>query len=128
MPRPHLIVLAMIMANLLPLPANADNGQAGAYLAARQASIRNDFAEAAKWFDRVLLSDPTNPALLEGAVAAHLALGQITEAATIGRVLLTSGKSNQIASLAVLTANARSGDFENGGACAHVNPRSRHRR
>lgn len=112
MPRPHLIVLAMIMANLLPLPAKADNGQAGAYLAARQASIRNDFAESAKWFDRVLLSDPTNPALLEGAVAAHLALGQITEAATIGRVLLTSGKSNQIASLAVLTANARSGDFD----------------
>ncbi len=111
MPRPHLTVLALIMAGLLPLPAKADGGQAGAYLAARQASIRNDFAEAAKWFDRVLLSDPNNPALLEGAVAAHLAVGQITEAATIGRVLLTGGTSNQIASLAVLTAHAQSGDF-----------------
>ena len=110
-PLPHLAAAALFMASLLPLPAGADNGQAGAYLAARQASIRNDFAEAAKWFDRVLLSDPTNPTLLEGAVAAHLAMGQIAEAATNGRALLASGTRNQIASLAVLTANAQSGNF-----------------
>jgi tetratricopeptide (TPR) repeat protein len=110
-PLPRLAAIALLMASLLPLPLHAENGQAGAYLAARQASLRNDFAEAAKWYDRVLLSDPANPALLEGAAGSHLAMGQITEAATSGRALLAGGTRNQIAYLAVLTANAQAGDF-----------------
>jgi len=99
------------MASFLPLPAHADSGQSGAYLAARQASNLNDFAEGAKWYDRVLQSDPANPALLEGAVTSHLAMGQIPQAATSGRALLADGTRNQIAYLAVVAADAQAGDF-----------------
>lgn len=111
MPRPRLTALALIVASLLPLPGRADSGQSGAYLAARQASILNDFAQGAKWYDRVLQSDPTNPSLLEGAVTSHLALGQIAQAATSGSALLADGARNQIAYLAVVAADAQAGGF-----------------
>ena len=115
MPRPSprltALALGLFVACSAPMPALADNGQSGAYLAARQASTNNDFAAAALWYDRVLQSDPANPGLLEGAVTSHLAVGQIAEAAISGRVLLAKGARNQIAYLAVVAADAKSGDF-----------------
>lgn len=111
-PLPRLIGLALILASLSALPAQSDSGQSGAYLAARHASAANDFAAAADWYDRVLQSDPTNAALLEGAVAAHLAMGQIPQAATSGRALLGGGIKNQIGYLAVLAADVQDGAFD----------------
>ena len=110
-PLPRLSALALIVACLSPLPSLADSGQSGAYLAARHAATANDFAAAAFWYDRVLQSDPANPILLEGSVAANLAMGQIAQAATAGRALLQTGTKNQIAYLAVLAADVQSGDF-----------------
>ncbi len=41
----------------------ADNGDAGAYLAARVAEGGSDFRAAAAWYDRALAADPGNLAL-----------------------------------------------------------------
>ncbi len=84
---------------------------AGAYLAARQAASAKDFTEAAKWYDRALPADPGNPALLEGAVTAYLAIGNVTLAAEKARLLAETGSKSQIGFLAIVAADARAGDF-----------------
>ena len=98
------------VAGLAEAPANGTD-QAGAYLAARQAATQNDFAAAALWHDKALATDPTNPALLEGAVTSHLAMGEIAKAAAYGQTLLATGTRNQIAYLSVLAGNVQAGDF-----------------
>ena len=49
----------------------------GAYLAARQAATERDFPSAAQYFTRALVSDPSNPEILERALLSHLAMGNI---------------------------------------------------
>ena len=58
-----------------------------------------------------MLADPANPTLLEGAVTAHLALGDIAAASANGRALLASGTRNQIAYLAVLAGDIQAGAY-----------------
>ena len=120
MPRParrlSVLLLAVALTCSAPLTTAAEtgqaqSGQAGAYLAARQAATGNDFAAAALWHDKALLADPTNPTLLEGAVTAHLALGDIAAASANGRALLASGTRNQIAYLAVLAGDIQAGAY-----------------
>jgi tetratricopeptide (TPR) repeat protein len=107
----------LIGAALTGLPARAEappNGtdQAGAYLAARQAAASHDFAASSVWHQRALLGDPDNPGLLEGAVVAALATGDLATASEAGQRLLAGGGTNQIAWLAVLAGKAVAGDFE----------------
>lgn len=111
------LTLALGLALAWTLPAVAQNAaqfpdQAGAYLAARQADGEHDFAAAVDWYGKVLLADPTNPALLERAITNELALGDLGKAAVSGALLLKSGTKNQIAYLAVLTADIQAEDFK----------------
>ena len=92
-------------------PAAEIADTAGAYLAARQAAGTYDFTEAAKWYDRALPADPGNPTLLEGAVTAYLAIGNVTLAAEKARLLAATGSKSQIGFLAILAADTRAGDF-----------------
>lgn len=117
MPRVTTRLAALAIGLLVSLsPALAEvapggSDQAGAYLAARQAFTDNDFAAAVLWHDKALRADPTNIALLEGSVTARLALGDIAGASANGKALLATGTRNQIAYLAVLAGDVRSGDF-----------------
>ncbi len=98
------------VAALAEVPPNGTD-QAGAYLAARQAASESDFAAAALWHDKALATDPNNPVLLEGAVTAYLAMGDIAKAAAYGHTLMEGGAKNQIAYLSVLASDALDGDF-----------------
>lgn len=117
MPRARFRLSALLIAAALAgLPAGADVGpngidQAGAYLAARQAASQRDFAASAYWHERALQTDPANPTLLEGAVVAALAMGDLARAGAMGERLLQGGTRSQLAWLAVLSDKARSGDF-----------------
>lgn len=93
-------------ATAVALPENA-----GAYLAARQAGGIHDFAQAAHWFDVALQADPQNPDLLEGAVTANLAEGDLAAAVKLARILAATGSKSQIAAMTILAANAQKGDF-----------------
>lgn len=90
----------------------ADPRNAGPYLAARIAGAEGDYAEAATWYNRALLADPANPALLEGAIVAQIGLGRLDEAATVARQMLALGEPNQPAFLAVLAAQAKAGEWD----------------
>lgn len=83
----------------------------GLYLAARLASSQNDIAAAVDLFARALALDPTNPALLDGAVTARLSAGDLDGAAQAARVLVDLGAKGQNAMLALVAASAKAGDF-----------------
>ncbi len=94
----------------LATPAIAEPN-AGAYLAARQAALTGDYAEAAIYFRDALLSDANNLALMDQSMNSYLALGQIESAAGIARPFLAAGGESQIANISLLAQSVRNGNW-----------------
>jgi tetratricopeptide (TPR) repeat protein len=99
--------LALAIALSLPLtaplsgPAAADTAS-GAFLAARQAMNTNDFRAAATYYTRALIRDPSNPPLMESAVLAHLAMGDVSRAVPIATRMSSLGANTQVENLALI--------------------------
>ncbi len=105
-------ILALALAALLsPAPVLAEGSDAGAYLAARVAGGEGDFRAAATWYTRALISDPKNPALLEGAIIANMGVGNFSAAATVGKQMQALKIPNESATLAIMSEQAKAGDF-----------------
>ena len=104
--------LAVAIACAMPLGATAADGNAGAYLAARQATFQSDFAMAADYYTRALLRDPGNLSLLENALTAYVALGDFDRGVPIARRILQTGANSQIANLTMLTDAAKRGEWQ----------------
>jgi tetratricopeptide (TPR) repeat protein len=109
---PRLFRVVPLIAALLGSPVAAQDGDAGAFLAARVAASQSDYRAAAAWFMRAMLSDTANPELLEGAVIAYINLGEIDLAADVAKRLLDLGGRNQTATLALIAKAGKDGDFE----------------
>ena len=86
-----------------PLPAEEVEA-AGAYLAARQAMGESDFAAALPFLDRVLQVNPDNAMLLENAVVARLALGDLAGAQEPAARMEAMGAVGQPSRLALIGA------------------------
>ncbi len=110
-PLGSLLVLALSLplaaGTLAPAPVQAS---AGAYLAARQAMTGNDFPAAVEWFAQALAADPGNPDLLESAIAAELAMGNLEKAGAYAAAMEKAGHQSQITNLAHLASLAAAGD------------------
>ena len=102
---PRHLVFVLAVAWFSPALSEPISNFAGPYLAARQAAADNDFTASALWFDRALLADPANPSLLQGALTADMALGLPDKAATAAAALQQTGAPNQLAAVAILTAD-----------------------
>ncbi len=111
---PRFLGLSLAAAlTIAPLsPARAQNGLAGAYLAARHASAFFDFRAAAEYYPQVLARDPSNPSLLENAALAFAGLGQIEKAVPIARRLQQLDATNQVANLILLAEQMKAGKFD----------------
>ena len=98
MTRTTLSVLALAAALLQggAQAASADEA-VGSYLAARQASLDNDYIAAAEYFTKALAEDQSNPAILESAVVAHVSLGQFDQAIPIARKIEDDELLSQVA-------------------------------
>ena len=111
----RLAALAVAAAMALPAaaqtPVPTPEGSAGAYLSAQVAASQNDFREAARWFDRLIELGVKDPATLEGAVIAHLSLGDVARASELARLLVQQGGRSQTAYIALLTDQAQRGEF-----------------
>jgi tetratricopeptide (TPR) repeat protein len=105
------ILTATALCLTLALPATAQDGDAGAYLAARSAAINQDFRAAADWYTRALISDPGNMRLLEGMVAAQVGTGNFDLAAEPAKRLIDLGAPGQLAPVALTAVQAGNGDF-----------------
>lgn len=101
-----------VLAALLAAPCVAGaSSLSGAYLAAMQADFRDDFVEAADFYDRALALDPENVGLMINAVVVRVAMGDVAGARPIADRLEAADPGNQIASLVRLADALAAGDF-----------------
>lgn len=92
-------------------PVTSASTLSGAYLAAMQADFRSDYAVSAEYYDRALESDPDNFALLQNALVARVALGDMPRAVEVADRLSELQPQNQIATLTRLADALRADDF-----------------
>ncbi|TCO73001.1 tetratricopeptide repeat protein [Rhodovulum euryhalinum] len=111
---PRLVPRAAIglAALALATPSPAQDGLAGAYLAARQASMYSDYTEAARYYALALAEDPGNPALLENAMMAYLGLGDVERAIPIARRLESGANGSQVANLVIIADQMKRGAWD----------------
>lgn len=117
-PRRPIRAALLAMGLVLGLPALAQDAEApvanvdsGAFLAARVAASHADYAAGAQWYARALLTDPGNPALLEGAILSNIGLGEFGPAATMARALAETGTESQVGYLALLIDSLIAEDY-----------------
>ncbi len=103
-----LVSTALAVIPVQPLLAE---GLAGAYLAARSASMNYDFDAAASYFTRALIQDPANVELMQSAILSHIGTGDVERAVPIARRLNDLNHEDQVANLIVLSEAVASGDF-----------------
>lgn len=108
----NILFPAAIAAALLMPGAALPETNPGAYLAARSAAARNDFDEAAYWFNVALRADPDNPLLIENALASMIGAGDAIGAVAIARRATEAGLESQLAYLLLDADDARRGDWE----------------
>ncbi len=109
---PRSLALLALTCLIPPHMAMAQEGDAGAYLAASVAASEADYRAAAAWYARAMLADPTNPGLLEGAVVANLGIGEMGLAADAARRLMATGAKSQSAYIAQVANLAQTQDYE----------------
>ena len=95
----------------IPQISRAQEGDAGAYLAASIAASESDYRAAAAWYARAVLADPGNPVLLDGSVISNLGIGEMGLAAEMARRLIDTGTKSQTAYLALIGKNAKANDY-----------------
>jgi tetratricopeptide (TPR) repeat protein len=84
----------------------------GAYLAARQARYDHDFTAAAEYFTRALTEDQSNPAIMENAVVAHVALGNFDRALPIARKIEADDLRSQVAHMVLVAEDVLQEDYD----------------
>ena len=109
--RKLLAATAVLAALGAAVPAAAD-GNAGAYLAARQATGDGNFRAAAEYYTRALIRDPSNPRLMDAAISAQVAEGEIDRAVPIATRLIEVAPQSQVAALVLFLRDANRGDWD----------------
>jgi tetratricopeptide (TPR) repeat protein len=84
---------------------------AGAYLAANQANLENDYEAAARFYSRALERDPNNPYLLQNALLAQVAKGDMEASVTLAKTMSDIGIESQLTDLVLLADLIKSEDF-----------------
>lgn len=113
--RHRIALLALAFGAALSSPLAAQDlaaEDAGAFLAAKIAIQNADYVAAAEWHTRALLRDPGNPALLEGAILANIAVGDIEPATFLAKALSASGGSYETAQLVLIAADAKAENYQ----------------
>ena len=107
----HRPFLAALIAGLLSGAPVAAQDAAGPYLAARSAASGWDFDAALRYFSDALRADPVNPALLEGATIAAVALGDFDRAGDFARAMAGYGIESQVGHAVQVTQAAEQDDW-----------------
>ena len=98
-----LLICTALATSLLASPQIvAADSLSGAYLAGRQAAIRNDFEASSRYYTAALARDPSNVGLMEDAIATQLAMGRIDRALPIAKLVEGQGIRSQAAHMTVI--------------------------
>ncbi len=100
---------AALVVQSLPVGAQ---GNAGAYLAGRQAGFESDFQAAADYFARAMIRDTGNTALIQSALTAYMSLGDIGRAVPLARRIRAAGESDQVANLTLYADLAAQNEWQ----------------
>ncbi|MFX0542728.1 tetratricopeptide repeat protein [Roseovarius sp. S4756] len=108
-----LTILALAAPTYLAAPAPVlAQEAAGPYLATRQARYDSDYAAAAKYALEALKTDADNPLLMESAVGALLATGDVARALPIAQRMEQVDIRSQVAQMALLGDEVMRGDYD----------------
>lgn len=111
--RPMNLIVAGALSLLVTATGPAWSGEdAGAYLAARVASLDSNFQAASDYFTRALAADPANPVLASSALLADVALGEFDKARKLAAGLATGGENSGLSDLVILAGLAKDGKFQ----------------
>ena len=102
-------VLASVMA-LSPVGGHAEVA-AGDYLAANLANQENDYEAAARFYASALERDPNNPYLLQNALLAQVAKGDMDASVILAKTMKDVGIESQLTDLVLLAELINSEDF-----------------
>lgn len=120
-PRPALLTLALLAAlSAAGLPALAQDapqpapirGLAGPYLAARMATVENDFRAAARYFSEASSRDPQDVYLVDSALVALASAGEVERAALLAERLFQEDRPTELAGLLRRAQLVRAGDWQ----------------
>lgn len=90
----------------------ADQGAAGAYLAARQAVLLNDADAAGDYWERALAARPEDDELLQSAMQAQVLAGDFNVALKLARRLISVTPQNQQAHILLSVAAFKRAQFD----------------
>lgn len=109
----RLSFVAVLLSTTLSFaaPVSAQDGLAGAYLAARTAAHMNDYRAAAEYFSAAVVRDPNNAKLLEYAITAQVGLGNFDAAGPLADRMATLQSDSQIAAIVRLVRKLKAGDY-----------------
>ena len=111
----RLMAIALGSALTLTAPVLAQpvaaQGLAGPYLAAVQASYRNDYVTAAQFFSEAVMSDQDNTYLLQNAVMNNVVAGNFDTAVPLAGRLAELDADRQIAGLVLVSDAVSRDDF-----------------
>lgn len=93
------------------VPAAAQDGLTGPYLAARTADMAGDYRAVVEYGARALARDPQNAGLMEGLIMAQVGLGQIVSAVPVARRLAELEPGSQVAGLVLMADAMRAEDW-----------------
>ncbi|MEW9919702.1 tetratricopeptide repeat protein [Marimonas sp. MJW-29] len=103
-------VAALLLSGAFVPQASAQS-VAGAYLAARNAAVNSDYAEAARYYAEALARDPGNVELIESTVLAQLSFGDVDRAIPLARQLEEKNQNSQVARMVITADLAQRGEF-----------------
>ena len=86
-------------------------GLAGAYLAAREAGVRNDFGASITYLERLHAADPQNVAALETLVVSAFSIGEVEIAARYAQDLHALAPDNRAAAMVLLAGAFQGEDY-----------------
>ncbi|WP_298258570.1 tetratricopeptide repeat protein [uncultured Litoreibacter sp.] len=109
----HRVALLMLSLATSAAPVfAAEQGLAGPYLAARQATFSSDYTEATHYYRKAIAAEPQNLLLQENAIIAMIGQGDILGAAEIATEYEAAGGRNQIVDLVLDTIAVANGSFD----------------
>lgn len=109
----RLLTTSVALGALIATPVlAAEDGLAGPYLAARQASFLSDYSEAAKYYDKALKNDASNLVLLENALIAFLGKGDMAGAKRVAEMYVKIGGVDQAVNTVLNTAAMSAGEYD----------------
>ena len=109
------LLKALSLAATLALttaPVAHSAGFAGAFLAAKSANIANDYTQAAYYYTQAMIAEPENGYIMQGAMFAFVASGDVPAGAAIARKMASAGFIDEYAHTVMIAAAIEREDYD----------------